>query len=491
MRLNSTNLIPTTFLAFCYSPNIPQWRIGYCVTILVQLLRCVLVSISCLYWFINRSAQQLPRCPLLPGELWQDIIGYLSKSDLKALATAHRLIRFHAIPLLYRKVTISTVQPTAYEQAKGLVETPYILKWISTLIFLAPFEHLFTRNMDIFNNFVPYFTKMPNLRELKLTCIHLSSRAEMKILETPLISFTCDQCWFSGQLASAVACQSSVTNLQLSVRDADFSHSPPTFLNNFANVKTLDLTLPHREYTHFPSFPSLTSLAIQSVIGLSTFCLILRQSPHLARLRCIQRSFKDNEGTPIKPPRLQHIEAPFPVVIESLESPLLMSIVILAMRGFGDNHCSAIDRLLVAIKRGPTQQMTSLDMTVLFQNQEQARELLEKLSDAVPNLSRFTLRVDPFGFQTQVASPLYNGSARLPKLESLTVSIALIGKEQSQQQVIPEDIVEPFARAFLEPLVQPICPSLQVVRIFPWYRDSLSWTVLEGEGTTWRFERRD
>jgi hypothetical protein len=460
---------------------------------LVQLLRYTSVSISCLYWIINRSAQQLPRCPLLPGELWQDIMGYLSKSDLKALATAHRLIRFHAIPLLYRKVTISTVQPsTTYEQAKGLVETPYILKWINALIILAPRDSLVTRNTEIFNIFVTSFSKMPNLRELKLTRIRLSARAEMEILETPLISFACDHCEFtSEQLAPACLRQSSVTTLQLSLQTgADSPHSPPTFLNNFPNVETLDLTLPHREYARFPRFQSLIFLIIRRAIGLSTLRIILRQSPYLTLLRCSQRSLKDDEDTPIEISRLQHIEARIPATIQLLESPMLKSIVILARRGYGDNRCDAINDLLSAIKRGPAQQITSLDVTVWIQNQEQARELLEKLSDSVPNLSRFTLRVDPFSIEALLASPQYDGSARLPKLESLTVSIMLIGKAHSQPRVIPEDIVEPFAREFLETLVRPICPSLPVVRIFPWH-DSFSRTVLEEEGTMWRFKKRD
>jgi hypothetical protein len=457
---------------------------------LVQLLQYVSASISCLYWIINRSAQQLPNCPLLPGELWQDIMGYLSKSDLMALATTHRLIRFHAIPLLYRRVTIHTVRPIAYEKAKGLVETPYILKWINALIFLAPLDSSFARNTEIFNIFVTSFSKMPNLRELKLTRIRLSARAEVKILETPLISFACDHCEFtSEQLAPARARQSSVTTLQLSLpTSAEFPH--PTFLNNFVNVETLDLTLSHREYARFPIFASLTSLIIRSAIGLSTFRIILRQSPYLTRLRCSQRSLRANEGTPIEISGLQHIEARIPAIIQLLGNPGLKSIVILARRGYGDNQCGAINGLLSAIKRGPAQQITSLDMTAWFQNQEQPTELLEKLSDALPNLSRFTLRVDPFSIRSLVASPQYYGSARLPKLESLNFSIVLLGKEHFQPQAIPEDIVEPFARDFLEALVRPICPSLQVVRVFPWY-DSFSRTVLEGEGTTWRFERRD
>jgi hypothetical protein len=420
-------------------------------------------------------------------------MGYLSKSDLKALATTHRLIRFHAIPLLYRKVTISTVQPTTYEQAKGLVETPYILKWINALTILAPLDSLVTRNTEIFNIFVTSFSKMPKLRELKLTRIHLSARAEMKILETPLISFACYYCEFtSEQLAPALlARQSSVTMLQLSLQTgADSPHTPPTFLNSFPNVETLDLTVPHREYASFPRFPFLTSLIMQSAIGLSTLRIILRQSPHLTRLRCIQRSLKDSDDTPIEIPRLQRIEARIPAAIQLFGSPALKSIIILTRRGYFDNKCDAINGLLAAIKRGPAQQITSLDLTVWIQNQEQGTELLEKLSDAVPNLSIFTLRVDPFSIRAPLASPQYNGSARLPKLESLTVSIMLIGKEHSQLRVIPEDIIEPFAREFLETLVRPICPSLQIVRIFPWYAP-FSGTVLEGEGTVWRFERRD
>jgi hypothetical protein len=419
-------------------------------------------------------------------------MGYLSKSDLKALATTHRLIRFHAIPLLYRKVTIYTVRPIAYEQAKDLVETPYILKWINALIILAPRDSLFffTRNTEILNIFVTSFSKMPNLRELKLTRMRLSARAEVKILETPLISFACDHCEFtSKQLAPARARQSSVTTLQLSLQtSAEFPH--PTFLNNFVNVETLDLTLRHREYARFPKFPSLTSLIIRSAITLSTLRIILRQSPYLTRLGWIQWSLKNNEDSPIEIPRLQCIEALLSAVIKSLGSPVLMSILILAGSGYADNQCNATNGLLSAIKRGPAQQITSLDMTAWFQNQEQPTELLEKLSDPVPNLSRFTLRVDPFSIRPLVASPQYYGSARLPKLESLTVSIVLPGKAHSQPRVIPEDIVEPFAREFLETLVRPICPSLPVVRIFPWY-DSFSRTVLEGEGTMWRFEKRD
>ena len=457
---------------------------------LVQLLRYVSTSMSWLYWIINHFSQQLPKCPLLPGELWQDIMGYLSKSDLKALATAHRLIRFHAIPLLYRKVTINTMQPSAYEKAKGLAKTPYILKWINFLIFSAPPDSLFMRNTKIFNNFKTTFSKMPNLRELKLERIHLSSYAEMEILETPLMSLACNQCVFtSRQLAPASARQSSVTTLQLYFIDADLPSSPPTFLDSFPNVETLDLIVPDRDYTRFPIFPSLTSLIIRSVICLSTLRIILRQSPHVARLRYTQRSFKDNEGTLTNIPRLQRIEAPISTVIQFLESPesTLKSIVILA-RVYADIQWDAINRLLLAIKRGPAQEITSLDMTVWFHNREQARALLEKLSDSVPNLSRFTLRVDPFSNKTALASPLYNGRVRLPKLESLIISIVLIGKEHSQPDVIPNDIVQSFARGFLETLVRPICPSLQVVRIFPW-NDSVSRTILEGEGTMWKFER--
>jgi len=333
---------------------------------------------------------------------------------------------------------------------------------------------------------------MPNLRELKLTRIRLNSHAEMEILEIPLMSLTCDQCKFtSEQLAPALARQSSVTTLQLSLQwTADDHHAPPTFLNNFPNVETLDLTVTPREYASFPIFSSLTSLIIRSPIGLYTLRIILRQSPHLARLRCIQQSLKDYEGIPIELPRLQHIEVRMSAAIELLESPLLKSIVILTRKGYGDNRSHAIDRLLSAIKRGPAQQITSLDMTVWFQGQEQAQELLVKLSEAVPNLSRLTLRVDPLSTKGVLASPLYDGRARLPKLESFTISLVIIGKEHSQPQVIPEKIVQPFAMVFLETLVRPICPSLQVVRIFPW-RDSFNNTVLEGEGTTWRFERRD
>ena len=476
-----------TLLAFCHSLDIPRWRIGYCVMTLVRHPRHVSTSMSCFYWIINRSAQQLPKCPLLPGELWQDIMGHLSKSDLKALAAAHRLTRFHAIPLLYRKVTIHTVQPSAYEKAKGLAETPYILKWVNVLIFEVSFYSLSTRNTEIFNNFITTFSKMPNLRELKLKRIRLSSHAEMEILEAPLMSLTCDECVFTSErLGPASACQSSITTLQLSLMvDAD---SPPTFLNNFPNLETLDLIVPYRNYTRFPIFPSLTSLIIRSVIGLSTLHIIIRQSPHVARLRYTKRSFKDNDGTSINIPRLQRIEASIPTVIQLLKSPELKSIVILTSCGHRDNQWDAINRLLSAIKRGPAQEITSLDMTVCFQNQEQAGELLEKLSDAVPNLSRFTLRVDPFNITTPLASPLYNGRARLPKLESLTVSIILIGRECYQPDVIPEDIVQSFARGFLETLVRPICPSLQVARIFPWY-DSFSRTILEGEGIMWKFER--
>jgi hypothetical protein len=465
---------------------------------LVQLFQYASVSISCLYWIINRSAQQLPNCPLLPGELWQDIMGYLSKSDLKALATAHRLIRFHAIPLLYRKITIHTLRPTAYEQAKGLVETPYILKWINALIILAPLDSLFlfTRNTEVFHIFVTSFSKMPNLRELRLTRIRLDSYAEMKILETPLISFACNHCEFTSEkLAPAVlARQSSVTTLQLSLQTgADTPHTPPTFLNNFPNIETLDLTVPHREYASFPRFPFLTSLIMRSAIGLSTLRIILRQSPHLTRLRCIQRTLQDNEDTPIEIPCLQYIEARIPAAIQLLGSPALKSIIILTRRGYIDNKCDAINGLLAAIMRAPAQQITSLDLTVWIQNQEQGTELLEKLSDAVPNLSIFTLRIDPFSIRAPLASPQYKGSARLPKLESLTVSIMLIGKAHSPPRVIPEDTVEPFAREFLEALVRPICPSLQVVRIVPWYDsyDSFNVTMFEEAGTVWRFERRD
>ena len=480
-----------TLLAFSHSLDIPRWRIGYCVMTLVQLLRYVSSSMSWLYWIINHSARQLPKCPLLPGELWQDIMGYLSKSDLKALATAHRLIRFHAIPLLYRKVTINTMQPSAYEKAKGLAKTPYTLKWINFLIFSAPPDSLFMRNTKIFNNFKTTFSKMPNLRELKLERIRLSPYAEMEILETPLMSLACNQCFFtSRRLAPAFARQSRVTTLQhYFMVDADLPSSPPTFLNSFPNVETLDLIVPYRYYTRFPIFPSLTSLIIRSVICLSTLRIILRQSPHVARLRYTQPSFKDNEGTLTNIPRLHRIEAPISTVIQFLESPelTLKSIVILT-KGHGDIQWDAINRLLSAIQRGPAQEITSLDITLWFQNREQARELLEMLSDAVPNLSRFTLRVDTYSIKTPLANPPYNGSARLPKLESLTVSIILIGEEYCQPDVIPEDIVQSFAREFLETLVRPICPSLQVVRIFPWY-DSFSRTILEGEGTMWKFER--
>ena len=459
---------------------------------LVRILGCVAISISCLYWIINDSTQQLPKCPLLPGELWQDIMGYLSKNDLKALATAHRLIRFHAIPLLYRKVTIHTVQPSAYEKAKGLVEAPYILKWINALVFLAPLDSPVTRNTEVFNNLVTSFSKMPNLRKLELERIHLNLRAEMDILQTPLMSLACNQCQFSGeQLTPALARHSSVTMLQLSLEEGpDFLDSPSTFLNNFLDVETLDLIVLRRDYAHFPIFPSLTSLVIRSPIGLSTLRIILRQSPHITRLRCIQQDLKDHNGTPTKIPRLQYIEAPTLAVIQLLESRLLKSIVLLTRRGYGENKWDAINRLLSAIKRGPAQQISSLDLTVWFENQEQARELLVKLSDAVPNLSTFTLRIDPFSIKAILASPLYNGRARLLKLESLTVSIVLIGNEHSQPQVIPEDIVQPFAREFLETVVRPICPSLQVVRVFPWCNSFIK-TVFEGEGTMWKFERRD
>ena len=417
---------------------------------------------------------------------------YLSKRDLKALATAHRLIRFHAIPLLYRKVTIHTAQARACEKVKGLVETPYILKWINALVFLAPLNSPFTTNTEIFSNFVTSFSKMPNLRELKLVRIHLNWHAEMEILDTPLLSFAGDQCLFTGeQLTPAPARQSSVTTLQLSLReDTKFPDSPPTFLNNFLNVQTLDIMVPYPDYTRFPMFPYLTSLTIRSPISLATFRIILRQSPHLAQLRYFHRHWRDNDDTPIKIPLLQRIEAPLLAVIQMLESPVLKSIVILTRRGYGHNQCEFINNLLLAMKRGPGEHITSLDMTLWFENQEQAREFLVNLSDAVPNLSRFTLRVDPFIRKAILASPLYNGRARLPKLESLTVSIVLTGKQSSQPQVIPEDILEPFARAFLETLVRPICPLLQVVRIFPW-SDAFSKTVLEGEGTIWKFERRD
>ena len=236
-----------TLLAFSHSLDIPRWRIGSCVMTLVRPPRHVSTSMSWFHWIINRSAQQFPKCPLLPGELWQHIMGYLSKSDLKALATAHRLIRFHAIPLLYRKVTIHTWQPSVYEKATGLAQTPYILKWVNALIFEVPLDSHFTRNTKIFNNFITTFSKMPNLRELKLERIRLSSHAEMAILETPLMTLTCDQCLFtSGRLAPAPARQSSVTTLQLSLMpDANFPDSPPTFLNNFPNVETLYLVVPY------------------------------------------------------------------------------------------------------------------------------------------------------------------------------------------------------------------------------------------------------
>ena len=419
-------------------------------------------------------------------------MGYLLNNDLKALATAHRLIRFHAIPLLYRKVTIHTMQPQADEKAKGLVETPYILKWINALVFAAPPNSGFTRNTDIFDNFVTSFSKMPNLRELKLERIILGSRAEREILDTPLVSFTCNQCLLIGkELTPALARQSSVTTLQLYWKsDTDFPDSPPSFLNLFPNVETLDISIPYGDYTRFAKFPSLTSLTLRSPIGLGTFRIILRQSPHLARLTCFQRQWKNNDFTPIKIPRLRHVEAPLQTVIQLLESQELESIVILTRRGYSDNQCEFINSLLSAIKRGPGQQITSLDMTVWFYTQEQARECLVNLSDAVPNLSRFTLRVDPFSSKAMLPCPLYNGRARLPKLESLTVSIVLTGRYYSQPQVIPEDIVESFARVFLETLVRPICSSLQVVRIFPWY-ESHNKTILEGEGTMWKFERRD
>ena len=157
--------------------------------------------------------------------------------------------------------------------------------------------------------------------------------------------------------------------------------------------------------------------------------------------------------------------------------------------GYSDNQWDAINRLLSAIQRGPAQGITSLDMTVWFRNGEQARELLEMLSDAVPNLSRFTLRVDPFSTKTALASPLYNGRVRLPKLESLIVSIVLTGKERSHPDFVPEETVQSLAREFLETLVRPICPSLQVVRIFPRI-DSFSRAILEGEGTMWIFKDR-
>ena len=419
-------------------------------------------------------------------------MGYLTNSDLKALATAHRLIRFHAIPVLYRKVTIHTVQAQAYEKAKGLVKTPHILKGINALVFSAPLDSLISRNTKIFNNFVTSFSEMPNLRELKLTRILLGLHAKMAILDIPLMSFACNQCLLIGEQSTpALARQSSVTTLQLYWKDdTEFPNSPPRFLNHFPNVETLDISIPNRDYTRFANFPSLTSLIIRSPIGLGTFRIILRQSPHLARLNCIQREWKDNDSIRIKIPRLQHVEAPLPTVMQLLESPVLESIVILTRRGYSDNQCEFINSLLSAIKRGPGQQITSLDMTVWFHTLEQAREFLVNLSDAVPNLSRFTLRVDPLSSKMMLPSPLYNGSARLPKLESLTVSIVLTGRLYSQPQVIPEDTVESFARVFLETLVRPICPSLQVARIFPWC-ESLNKTEFEGEGTMWKFERRD
>ena len=417
---------------------------------------------------------------------------YLSKSDLKALANAHRLIRFHAIPLLYRTVTINIWQARAYETAKGLVETPYILKWINTLVFSWPFDSLTTTNPEIFNNFATSFSKMPNLRELRLVRIHLNLHAEMKILDTPLVSLACDRCLFTGeQLTPALARQSSVTRLQLSLKeDAKFPDSPPAFLNNFLNVETLDITVPYQDYTRFPSFPSLTSLTIRSTISLATFRIILQGSPHLVQLRYFNRNWKDNDRTPIKIPLLKRIEAPLPVVIQLLESPALTSIVILTRTGYSHNKCEFANDLLLAIKRGPGEQITSLDMTLWFQNQEQPREFLMNLSEAVPNLRRFTLRVDPLMRKAMLASPLYDGRARLPKLESLAISIVLSGNQYYQPRVIPEDILESFSREFLETLIRPICPLLQLVRIFPWY-DAYSNTVLEGEGTIWKLRDED
>ena len=418
-------------------------------------------------------------------------MAYLPKSDLKALATAHRLIRFHAIPLLYRKVTISTgVHPRVYEKAKGLVEAPHILKWISTLAFEAHRNSHVPSNTGIFNNFFTSFSKMTNLRELRLERIHLDAYAQMVILETPLLSLACYGCQFTGeQLTPALACHSSVNVLRLTLeKDPDFPNSVPPFLTHFPNVKTLDLTVLQRDYVCFPNFPSLTTLSIQSPIALGTLRIILRQSPHLAQLRCLQRDLKDRDGTPTKIPRLQHIEAPTPAVIQLLQSPELKSIVILTRRGYDDNHWNTVNRLLLAIQSGPAQQITSLDITVWFQEKGQATDLLVKLSSAVPNLSTFTLRVDPFGIDEILASPLYNGSARLPKLESLTISIMLTGNAFSQPCVIPEDIVQSFAEVFLDTLVRPICPSLHVVRVVSWY-SSFAKTVFEGEGTTWEFER--
>jgi len=244
------------------------------------------------------------------------------------------------------------------------------------------------------------------------------------------------------------------------------------------------------DYICFPKFPSLTALTV-SAIALGTLRVILRQSPHLARLWCFHRDLRDDDGTPTKIRRLQHIEAPLPAVIQMLQSPELKSIVILTRRGYDDNRWYAVDRLLSAIQCGPAQQITSLDMTLWPQNREEVTELLVKLSNAVPNLSKFTLRVDPSSIRARLGSPPYKGSARLPKLESFTVSIMPDNEgEHSQLCVIPEDTMRSFAMVFLEPLVRPICPSLQVVRGFPWC-NSFTTSVFEGEGTTWKFERRD
>lgn len=419
-------------------------------------------------------------------------MGYLSKRDLKALATTHRLIRFHANPLLYRAVTIHTEWPRASEIANGLVEAAYILKLINLLVFEARYDSSVARNTEILNTFVPSFSKMTHLCELELKYIRLDTYAQMVILETPLVSLTCIYCQFTNeQLPSALTCHSSVNLLELRLaEDPYFPESPPTFLTRFPNVETLVLTVPYQDYKCFPIFPSLTSFIVCSPIGLDTLHIILRQSPLLARLRCIQRDLKNINGMPPKIPHLQHIEAPTPAVIQLLQSAELESIVILTRSGYGENNRDDINRLFLAIQRGPTQQITSLDMTVWFRDQEQVMELLVNLSKAAPNLHKLTLRVDPFGREELLASPLYNGSARLPKLESLAVSILLTGTSFSQPQVIPDDIVQSFARVFLDTLVQPICPSLQAVKVFPWY-DSFERTVLEGEGAIWKFQSRD
>jgi len=251
----------------------------------------------------NLSLLQLPKCPLLPGELWQDIMEYLPKSDLKALATVHRVTRFHAIPLLYRKVTIYTVHPTSYRKAKGLVEAPDILRWINTLAFEAPVASPVTSNTDIFNSFVTFFSKMSNLRELKLACIYLDKYAQSVILETPLVSLAFFQCQFTCEkLAPTSAHYSSVRMLRIFLgEDPNFPDSPPTFLTHFPNVETLDLMVAPRDYTCFPKFPSLTSLTIHA-ITLGTLRVILRQSPHLARLWCFHRDLRGDDGTPTKIP---------------------------------------------------------------------------------------------------------------------------------------------------------------------------------------------